>query len=133
MSPSPVTPALARAVVETALGLVGQPYRNGASGPSAFDCSGFVQFVFAAHGVGLPRATTAQSTAGHPLDPAGIRAGDLLFFSTTGPGPTHVAIALGDGRFVHAPSGRGVVRVEGLSGSYWPPRFIGARRVLPER
>ncbi|HEV3216419.1 MAG TPA: NlpC/P60 family protein, partial [Vicinamibacterales bacterium] len=55
--------------------------------------------------------------------------GDLLFFSTTGPGATHVAIALDSQRFVHAPNSTGVVRVETLSSGYWSARYVGARRI----
>jgi cell wall-associated NlpC family hydrolase len=56
--------------------------------------------------------------------------GDILFFTTTEPGPSHVAIAIGGDQFVHAPSSTGVVRVEQLSSSYWSPRYLGARRVV---
>jgi cell wall-associated NlpC family hydrolase len=54
--------------------------------------------------------------------------GDLLFFATIAPGPTHVAIAIGGDRFVHAPSSTGVVRVESLTAAYWSARYLGARR-----
>jgi len=67
--------------------------------------------------------------AGQAVTPERLAAGDLLFFSTVAPGPTHVAIALGGDEFVHAPSSAGVVRVEHLSAAYWSQRFIGARRV----
>ena len=56
--------------------------------------------------------------------------GDLIFFTTTAPGASHVAIAIGGDEFVHAPSSTGVVRVERLSSSYWSPRFLGIRRVI---
>jgi cell wall-associated NlpC family hydrolase len=120
-------------IVEYAQRFTGTPYRNGGTDPAGFDCSGFVQYVFAKHGVRLPRSVLELARAGTPVEADDIRTADLLFFSTTGPGPTHVAIALGDGRFVHAPSGRGMVRVESLAGSYWPPRLIGARRVVSTR
>ena len=58
-----------------------------------------------------------------------VEPGDLLFFTTTDPGASHVAIALGSDEFVHAPSSDGVVRVERLSSTYWQPRFLGARRI----
>jgi cell wall-associated NlpC family hydrolase len=58
-----------------------------------------------------------------------LRPGDLLFFSTTAPGASHVAIALEGDEFVHAPSSTGVVRTERLTSSYWSRRFLGARRV----
>lgn len=118
-------------VVAAALDLRGVPYRNGGSDPAAgFDCSGLVAYVFRQHGVALPRQTAAQFGAGAPVPRADVRPGDLLFFSTVAPGASHVAIAIDDDEFVHAPSSRGVVRVERLTLPYWQSRFIGARRVL---
>jgi cell wall-associated NlpC family hydrolase len=59
-------------------------------------------------------------------------AGDLVFFATDGNRPTHVGIALGPDRFIHAPSSRGVVRVEAFAAPYWASRFLEARRVAVE-
>jgi cell wall-associated NlpC family hydrolase len=95
-----------------------------------FDCSGFTQYVFAQHGVALPRAVRDQFKEGKPVETADIAPGDLLFFTTTDPGASHVAIAIGSDQFVHAPSSAGVVRVERLSVNYWATRFLGARRVM---
>jgi cell wall-associated NlpC family hydrolase len=117
------------ALTGTALALRGAPYRNGGADPGGFDCSGFTQYVFSKYGIALPRAVVDQFTAGEAVTPEQVSAGDLLFFSTLAPGPTHVAIALGGDEFVHAPSSAGVVRVEHLSAVYWSRRFIGARRV----
>ncbi len=128
-SVEPEAPAALRAVLATAVTLVGTPYRDGGADPAGFDCSGFVQYVFGRHGWRVPRTVSEQFQAGSPVAPGEVRAGDLLFFSTLGSGPTHVAIALANHRFVHAPSGRGQVRVERLEGRYWPPRFLGARRL----
>ncbi len=58
---------------------------------------------------------------------ATILPGDLVFFATTGSGPTHVGIATGDGRFIHAPKRGDLVRVESMSASYWASRFVAAR------
>ncbi len=116
------------ALTATALSLRGVPYRNGGMDPSGFDCSGFVAYVYAQHGFSLPRTVTQQFAAGAPAAGA-LEPGDLVFFSTVAPGPTHVGIALGGDEFVHAPSSRGEVRVERVSSSYWSPRFVGARRL----
>ncbi len=130
---SPAQPAVgvadAYAIVGTALAQRGAPYRNGGADPMGFDCSGFTQYVFAQHGVALPRAVRDQFKEGKPVETADIAAGDLLFFTTTEPGASHVAIAIGSDQFVHAPSSAGVVRVERLSVNYWATRFVGARRV----
>jgi cell wall-associated NlpC family hydrolase len=117
------------AITGTALTLRGTPYRNGGIDPSGFDCSGFTQYVFGQHGIGLPRGVGDQFKAGKAVKPDEIGAGDLLFFATVAAGPSHVAIALGGDEFVHAPSSAGVVRVERLGAAYWAQRFIGARRV----
>jgi cell wall-associated NlpC family hydrolase len=129
---SPDTPADASnlsPIVETALGLQGTRYRYGGADPGGFDCSGFTQYVFGRHAIWLPREVRDQFSSGEPVRSADLRPGDLLFFSTTAPGPTHVAIALGRDDFVHAPNSTGVVRIERLTSTYWSRRFIGARRV----
>ena len=118
------------AVLQTALEFLGIPYRNGGSDPSGFDCSGFVQYVFARHGTPLPREVRTQYQHGQTIDLDDVKPGDLVFFETVSRGASHVGIALGNGRFVHAPSSRGVVRVEPYTASYWARRFVGARRVV---
>jgi cell wall-associated NlpC family hydrolase len=99
-------------LTSTALSLRGAPYRNGGTDPKGFDCSGFTQYRL-----------------GSLVNPDQLKAGDLLFFATTDPSASHVAIAIGGDEFVHAPSATGVVRVEHLGSSYWSPRFLGARRL----
>jgi cell wall-associated NlpC family hydrolase len=117
------------ALVGTALSLRGIPYRDGGAGPGGFDCSGFTQYVFAQHGVALPRGVREQFGIGRTIRPDDLEPGDLIFFTTTERGASHVGIAVGNDEFVHAPSSAGVVRVERLSSSYWSARFVGARRV----
>src|SRR5687767_13644325 len=126
--PESVSSADSGAVVGTALSLRGAPYRNGGSDPSGFDCSGFVAYVFAQQGVFVPRTVIEQYDQGTHVDPAMLAAGDLIFFSTVAPGPSHVAIAISPEEFVHAPSSSGIVRVEALRASYWASRLIGVRR-----
>jgi peptidoglycan endopeptidase LytE len=116
-------------VAGTALSFRGVPYRNGGSDPSGFDCSGLVAYVFAQHGVRLPRRVSEQFRMGKEIS-ADIQPGDLVFFSITGQGASHVGISLGGDEFVHAPSSTGEVRVERLRSSYWSSRYVGARRVL---
>jgi|SRR5579864_3664753 len=119
------------ALVGTALALRGVPYRNGGADPSGFDCSGFTQYVFAQHGVALSREVREQYHQGRPVDPRDLAPGDLVFFTTTESGASHVAIAVGGDEFVHAPSSTGVVRVERLSAAYWSQRYLGARTMRP--
>lgn len=124
--PNPETPELP--ILATALDLRGIPYRNGGSDLSGFDCSGFVQYVFARHGFALPREVREQFHVGTRVSHDDVQPGDLVFFETEGSGASHVGIALDGERFVHAPSSRGVVRVESYKSEYWSKRYVGARR-----
>ena len=117
------------ALVGTALQLRGVPYRDRGTDPGGFDCSGFTQYVFAQHGIVLPREVRDQFRLGKKVKIRGVAPGDLLFFSTSAPGASHVAILVGSDQFVHAPSSAGVVRVERLSAPYWSRRFLEARRI----
>lgn len=117
------------ALSSTALSLRGAPYRYGGADPKGFDCSGFVSYVFDRHGVAVPREVRDQFRVGKNVSRDRLEPGDLVFFSTVAPGATHVGIAIGGNQFVHAPSERGVVRVEQLTTQYWARRFIGAKRV----
>jgi cell wall-associated NlpC family hydrolase len=117
------------AIAATALELRGAPYRNGGADPSGFDCSGFIWYVFAEHGLALPRTVEEQFREGIRVDPDALAAGDLVFFRTDGRSVSHVGLSIGGQQFVHAPSSRGSVRVEHLESSYWRRRFAGARRL----
>jgi cell wall-associated NlpC family hydrolase len=85
--------------------------------------------VFAQHGTGVPREVRDQYRIGEDVDEHEVRPGDLVFFETVAKGASHVGIALGNGEFVHAPSSRGVVRVERYTSGYWAQRWVGARRI----
>jgi cell wall-associated NlpC family hydrolase len=107
----------------------GVRYRLGGDEPAGgFDCSGLVRYVFQRHQLEIPRTVTEQYSAGQRVSTRDIRPGDLLFFSTTGRGPTHVGIAVGEGEFVHAPGTGQVVRTERYDTPYWRERIVGVRR-----
>jgi murein DD-endopeptidase len=125
----PAAASSADAIAAQATSLCGAPYRAGGSDTAGFDCSGLVQYVFAQAGVSLPRDVAGQYREGRKVDPDDIRPGDLLFFDTGGTRPSHVAIAVGDGAFVHAPSAGGAVRMERFT-SYWSKRFVRAKRIV---
>ena len=124
------TSRIARNLTRDALKFLGTPYVFGGTTSSGFDCSGFVQHVFAMLGVTVPRTADAQYYAGRRVK-GGMKAGDLVFFQTYEPGPSHVGIYLGHGKFVHA-SSHGVM-VSSLSDSYWSERYLGAKRVIALR
>ncbi len=124
------TSRMATALTRSALRFLGVPYSFGGTSASGFDCSGFVQHVFAMLGVALPRTADAQYDAGHRAL-GGPHPGDLVFFDTYG-GVSHVGIYLGGGKFVHASSSHGVM-VSRLSESYWASRYVGAKRLIATR
>ena len=115
-----------------ALSHLGVPYRFGGNDPKAgFDCSGLVRFVArSVLGIDLPRTSDAMARVGSVVARDALEVGDLVFFDTRGGANSHVGIYVGDGRFVHAPSRRGQVRVEEVDAAYWRARFNGARRLL---
>jgi cell wall-associated NlpC family hydrolase len=117
------------AVAGTALSLRGSPYRDGGADPRGFDCSGFVNYVFAQHGYAVPRSVGELFRAGREVSADAVQPGDLVFFDTLGAGASHVGIVVGSDQFVHAPSTNGVVRVDRVSATYWAPRLVGARRI----
>lgn len=128
------SPAAERAL--RALDLIGTPYkRRGMSPDSGFDCSGFVSYVFrSADGTELPRTANEmfrlrESERVQHIERVAIEPGDLLFFRIRKGGTIdHVGIALGEGRFIHAPASGGAVRIDALDNPYWTTRFAGARR-----
>jgi cell wall-associated NlpC family hydrolase len=120
--------AMASNLTRHAMRFLGVPYVFGGTSAYGFDCSGYVQHVFAITGVHLPRMADEQYYAGKRIS-GKLRAGDLVFFHTYAPGVSHVGISLGGDRFVHASSSRGVT-VSSLHDSYWAPRYVGAKRVV---
>jgi cell wall-associated NlpC family hydrolase len=129
---APADPAKANAVLMRALGLVGTPYRYGGNTPeSGFDCSGLVTYVYRDMlDLRLPRSSRELAHVQGPrIAPQKLATGDLVFFGDGG-NVSHVGIYVGEGRFVHAPSTGGTVRLDHLDGAYWRDHYSGARRVL---
>jgi len=124
------TESRAEMVVQS-LALLGVPYRWGGNDPArGLDCSGLVRHVYkAVAALELPRRSEQMSRVGRKVTRDDLRAGDLLFFNTLGHPYSHVALYLGDGRFVHAPGRKSQVRVDALDQRYWRVRFTGARRI----
>lgn len=114
-------------LISRALSLQGIPYLWGGTSRKGFDCSGFVQYVFRASGISLPRTAAEQFKLGAPVDQDELRPGDLVFFQTYAPGATDVRIYIGGGRTVGA-SSEGI-SIHSLSESYWSKHYFGARRI----
>lgn len=126
---APASPA-GYAIAGTAIAMRGAPYRSGGADPTGFDCSGLVQYVFAQHGIRMPRTVSELAHEGWEVDARTLEPGDLLFFWIDSSKPSHVAIAVGGDAFVHAPNARGEVRVERLSAGYWTDRLTQTRRIV---
>lgn len=116
-------------VVAYASKFLGRPYVWGASGPRAFDCSGFTAYVYNNFGVSLDHYTGSQAGAGQAVSRGNLSPGDLVFFNTYG-SLSHVGIYMGDGRFIHAANERTGVTISNLNEGYYSARFAGGRRVL---
>jgi len=121
--------ATVRRLIQTSFQYIGVPYWFGGNTPRGFDCSGFTRYVFANIGINLPRMADGQFAIGRPVSTERLQSGDLVFFETYEPGPSHVGIYIGNGQFISATSSRGVA-VADLFGQYWGERYLGARRVL---
>ena len=128
----PSDPAKANAVLMRAISLVGTPYRYGGNTPEGgFDCSGLVNYVYRDMlDLRLPRTSRELAAVQGPrIAPERLASGDLVFFGSGGT-VSHVGIYVGEGRFVHAPSSGGTVRLDRLDGSWWRDHYSGARRLL---
>jgi cell wall-associated NlpC family hydrolase len=121
---APAAPAAAPAAtaMDLALSKIGSPYRYGAAGPNAFDCSGLVNWAYKNAGVSLPRTSRAMSQVGTPISRDDLRPGDLVFFYRP---VSHVAIYIGDGKVVHASTRKSPVKISDLDAM----KFTSARRI----
>ena len=117
-----------RAAAE-AMKQVGAPYRYGGANPNGFDCSGLVLYSYRQAGVTLPHNTEQQRHLGKRVKLAELRPGDLLFFDQQGKKNGHVAIYVGKGEMVHAPSSGKRVRRDRIDSPYWRKHFSEARRL----
>ena len=116
------------ALADLALSMLGQPYRFGGAAPGGFDCSGLVAYAAAGAGVQVPRTAHQQFASGRPVARGELRAGDLVFMHLKHK-ELHVGIAIGNERFVHAPSKGGAVRIDSLDAAPYARGFLGARRL----
>jgi cell wall-associated NlpC family hydrolase len=123
---------IAKNIIATGKKYIGVRYAYGGSSPKGFDCSGFTSYVFKQHGITLPRSTVDQAVVGTKVSKADLKAGDILIFSNTyKKGPSHAAIYIGNGQFIHSSSvGSGGVMISNLNSDYYAGHFSYGRRVL---
>lgn len=122
-------------MVVFALGLLGTGYKFGGRNPEAgLDCSGMVSYIVEqVSGKRLPHNAAQIAGLTRPIRQADLRPGDLVFFNTARRPHSHMGIYMGDGRFIHAPSSRGQIRVERLDNKYFKPRLDGVRTLVASR
>jgi cell wall-associated NlpC family hydrolase len=114
-------------LLSTAKSYIGVRYVYGGTTPSGFDCSGYLGYVFKKHGISLPRMTSDIYNVGQKV--TNLIPGDLVFYETYKPGPSHAGIYLGNNQFIHSSSSRGV-SISDMNLSYWKTRYLGAKRVI---
>jgi peptidoglycan DL-endopeptidase CwlO len=113
-------------VIQIAMQYLGVPYVWGGAGPSGFDCSGLVSYVYAQIGIYLPHHAASQWNYGVPVSRSDLQPGDLVFFNGLG----HMGMYIGGDQFIHAPHTGDVVKISGMYDGWYASTYVGARRVL---
>ena len=117
-------------IIDIANTKIGKPYKWGSTGPNSFDCSGFTSYIYQnGAGINLPRTSVAQSKVGSKKSRNQLKSGDLVFFNTSGKGISHVGMYIGNSKFIHASTSKGV-RIDSLNSSYYKSRFVSASRII---
>ena len=120
-------PTLRDNIVDYATTLLGKPYRNGAKGPDAFDCSGYVYYVYGRFGVPVPVSTEGLSKVGREVSREDIMRGDLAIFRIKG--DHHVGIMINGLEFIHASKSKGVM-IDSIDAPYWKRNLSHFQRIL---
>ncbi len=125
-----ITKSQATQIISTAKKYIGRPYVFGGNSPKGFDCSGYLQYVFAENGISLPRTADDQYKIGITAkNKKQLVPGDLVFFTTYAAGASHCGLYLGNDKFIHTSSSKGV-RIDELKDAYWQPRYLGGKHIV---
>jgi len=117
-----------QAIASFAKQFLGTPYAWGGNTPGGFDCSGFTSYVYKNFGIQVPRTADEQFYCGTRVSQ--LIPGDMVFFTTYEPGPSHAGIYIGDNNFIHSSSAAGGVIITSLSKNYYSERYLGACRLI---
>jgi cell wall-associated NlpC family hydrolase len=130
--PQNVTPIkISEDFITNAKQFIGTPYVWGGSTPTGFDCSGFITYIFHHYKeVKLPR--TVSDIWNNTVSVKEPEVGDLVFFETYKPGPSHAGIYLGNGNFLHSGLSNGV-SISNIASNYWKKRYLGAKRIVKQQ
>ncbi len=118
----------AQHIISTGMAYMGTPYQYGARSGTTyqFDCSSFVQYIYKANGISLPRTSIRQAYTGMWVAKSNLQPGDLIFFKVP---VSHVAVYMGNGKILHT-YGKPGVTISNLNSSYWQRHYNTARRVI---
>lgn len=118
-------------IVKFARSALNTEYKYSGSGPDGgFDCSGLTQYAYEQSGIKIDRTASSQYRKAKKIEKKELLPGDLVFFSTYGPGVTHVGIFIGGNSFIHAPSRGKRVEIADMENAYWKKAFVGAGRYV---
>jgi hypothetical protein len=128
---APPVSELRSRIIASAKRRLGKPYIWGGTGPRGYDCSGLVYACYTENGQEIPRGAGQQYRRGKRVSRKELLPGDLVFFHTTNPGPSHVGIYAGEGKFIQSETSKAGVRYSELDTGYWKKHYLGATRWLP--
>ena len=129
INPTSSNPTI-QSILDLADSLLGTPYVWGGTTTNGFDCSGFVQYVYAKNGYSITRTTYTQwANDGTPVSKSNLKPGDLVYFGS-GNSPSHVGLYVGDGMMIHSPRTGDVIKYSTIESGYYDNSYLGARRII---